>query len=566
MPDNNKVCDSVLRLRIAMIDERIRKTNWPALAVLVLVALLLRLPRLGQSLWFDEACMSEQRIGTLAQLLTTIHVDIHPPLYLVFAFLWNGIFGDSEVSLRIPSLLAGLASLPLVFFLARRWVGEGAAWLTVGLLAISPVHIWYSIEGRLYAPMLLLALVALSLFPRLVAGELQRRGWWAYAALVAAMLALHYYLAVFVALLFVAGLVAPRLGWTERRPRPLLWIHGAGLVAIAGWVLFKAKLIGFETSQGYLRPFTPTEVYRFLFQWSWTGNCLAAGAETSSPRAWAWLLFQGLGVLAFTRGLLELLRRRRELPFGPLLVAGFACLPAFLFVLPLVGMPRTYIERSLIASLPFFFVIASLGLVSLRPALLRRGAVALLTALSLANLLAYYGFGDRWTVYKPHPDWRAAAAWFGEELEAGAAGRSIFTPYPHCRSLPYYDARIQDARNLAPSADAARRGVAAFERVFGESLGGRLGSFAESIATDFEAGKAELARGTELFVRPLGDGRLESLDVERFGADGVFYLLDNRWHDSSDGRVERLARSPRLELLEQHDFGGIAVFSVRAVE
>ena len=58
----------------------IRHTAW-LLAAMVLTALLLRLPLLGRSVWFDEACMSDQRIGTWPQLLATLYVDIHPPLF-----------------------------------------------------------------------------------------------------------------------------------------------------------------------------------------------------------------------------------------------------------------------------------------------------------------------------------------------------------------------------------------------------------------------------------------------------------------------------------------------------
>jgi hypothetical protein len=537
------------------------------LLALVLLALLLRLPNLNQSLWFDEACMSDQRIGTWEQLLSTIHIDIHPPLYLLFAHAWNGIFGDSELSLRIPSLLAGLGSLPLAFLLARRFVGLDAARGTVALLAVSPVHIWYSIEGRLYAPMLFFALLAIELFMRILDGQLSRRGYWLYATVIAVMLALHYYLAIYVLLFALIALAAPRMNWSARTPRAVVWINGVGLLLIAAWVSGKAALIGFQTSQGYLRPLSPLEVYRFLFEWCWTGNSLPAAidGESGHPRQLAWLFAQVVGVLLFGLGLLELWRRREQNSTGLLLLANFLCLPVFLFVLPLIGMPNTYIERSLLPSLPFFLMIICLGIASLRP-LLRGSAVVIVALLSIANLVAFYQFEDHWTVYKPHQDWRSAALYFAEELDEGAGGRPIYSGMPNCRSLPYYDARIQDARNLEPSVDSAKRGIEGFKDVLGEGLGGLLAGYATSVAEEFETQKAELHRNTRLFILPLGEAIPPSVESEEPGRDGILYLLDNLWHPTGAGRVQALVEGDRFEELDRRDLRGLTIFKVRDLQ
>src|SRR3990172_7421131 len=105
------------------------KRAWWLLAAFVLVATLLRVPLLDRSVWFDEACMSHQRLGTWEQLLATIYKDIHPPLYITFMHFWNGLFGDSERAMRFPPLVAGLASIPLMFWAGRSLVGDtGSLW------------------------------------------------------------------------------------------------------------------------------------------------------------------------------------------------------------------------------------------------------------------------------------------------------------------------------------------------------------------------------------------------------------------------------------------------------
>lgn len=97
-----------------------------ALGLAVAVALVLRLPGMAQSLWFDEACMSGQRVGGLAHQASLLRVDVHPPLYALRIVVSNRLFGDPEVSMRMLPLLSGLASLPLAFDVGRRLVGRRA--------------------------------------------------------------------------------------------------------------------------------------------------------------------------------------------------------------------------------------------------------------------------------------------------------------------------------------------------------------------------------------------------------------------------------------------------------
>src|SRR5205823_11736234 len=76
--------------------------------------------------------------------------DIPPPLYSIFMFAWVRLFGDAEWSIRLPSLLCGLLSLPLSYVIADRCLGRRTAVLSTFLLASSPVHFWYYYDARQY--------------------------------------------------------------------------------------------------------------------------------------------------------------------------------------------------------------------------------------------------------------------------------------------------------------------------------------------------------------------------------------------------------------------------------
>lgn len=523
----------------------------------VLLALALRLPLLGRSIWFDEACMSDQRLGTFEQLLATLYVDVHPPLYVTFMHFWNGLFGDSELSMRLPPLLCGLVSVPLVYWAGRWFVGDTAALWGALLLAISPVHAWYSAEARLYAPMVACTLLLAGTFERLTSDRPVRRRllWPVHLANLAVMLALHYYLAVFVVLLaLLAPFAARDRAATASR---ILLAHGIGILLLGGFVLVKRSLGTFETSQDYLRALDLGGLYAFFFDWCWTGHTLAA-VDHPLDRWAAWLQ-QGLGVLLAAAGLYRLWRYRRGHHLG-LLVPVFAlAIPGFLLAAAAAGLGATYLERSCLPSLPFLFLLAGSGLAALpRIPYLAAGASVLL--LGTASLIAFYGHVDTtWTVYKPNTDWRSAARWLGAEIDAGAAGRPVFTPTPNPRPLSYYEPRIQDVKNLTDATSPERIGDAVKRR-----LGDWFGDRAEAAFRRFAAHNHRLLEGAALKVyRSAGDPA--RLDLPARGRDGVCYLVRDEWHPhpSVDRSVEDLLAHPRVTVLETVRFPGMAVHKVR---
>jgi hypothetical protein len=526
-------------------------------AAFVLVGLCLRLPFLGRSVWFDEACMSDQRLGTFEQLLATLYVDIHPPLYVTFMHFWNGLFGDSEVSMRLPPLLCGLLTIPAMFWAGRWFVGDTAALWGALLMALSPVHVWYSAEARLYAPMVLCTLVLVGTFERLTSGRSPRRRllWTLHLGNLAVMLLLHYYLAVFVVLLAALAPIATR-GFTTTARR--LWIaHGIGLLLLGGFVLAKRALGHFETEQGYMRALDLPGLFQLVFDWCWTGHTLAA-VDHPLDRTAAFAQ-QALGVLLLGSGLWRVFRARTLHPQGLFVPVFLLTIPGFLLGAAGFGLANTYIERSCLPMLPFVFLLAGAGLVGLpRRAYLPTGAAALV--LCTASLIALFEYRDSdWTVYKPNSDWRSATQWLGAEIDAGGAGRPVFTSTPNPRPLSYYDVRIQDVKNLTDATDPARIGDAV-----GRRLGAWFGSFAAQTFQRFADHNARLLQGASLRVyRSAADPA--ALDLPRRMRDDICYVVRDEWHPptSIDRSVEDLLQHPRITVLETHRFSGITVYKVR---
>jgi len=76
----------------------------------------------------------------------------HPPLYYFLLRLWAGLVGDSVVSFRAFSVLAGLLVIPLGYWLGQELFGSRrAGWLAAALIAVSPFHVLYSQQARPYS-------------------------------------------------------------------------------------------------------------------------------------------------------------------------------------------------------------------------------------------------------------------------------------------------------------------------------------------------------------------------------------------------------------------------------
>ena len=203
-----------------------------ALGVLVLVALLLRLPLMDDSFFGDElSTYFVVRDHGPREVVELVRSDQEqtPPLFFVLAWFADLLGHDSSL-MRLPSLLAGLALVPVVYALGLRTAGRGAGLLGACLVALSPFLVFYATEARSYGVALLLA--TLSTLALVTALQTRERRWWAVYALASCLALYTHYTTVFV--LAAQGgwaLVACREQW-----RPLVAANVAAGLAFAPWL------------------------------------------------------------------------------------------------------------------------------------------------------------------------------------------------------------------------------------------------------------------------------------------------------------------------------------------
>ncbi len=133
-----------------------------ALLIVILFAFALRVHRLAaQSLWYDEAVTAHVASQGIPELTRWTADDIQPPLYYYVADAWTSMAGRTEWALRFPSVFFGVLAVALAWALARRLFGSQMAGLAAGLLsALSPLHVYYAQEARMYAQLTFLGMLA----------------------------------------------------------------------------------------------------------------------------------------------------------------------------------------------------------------------------------------------------------------------------------------------------------------------------------------------------------------------------------------------------------------------
>lgn len=197
-----------------------RSTIQPSLVWLGLLLLgfglrVYQLP--AQSLWYDEGVSWYLTGKSLPALTVWTADDIQPPLYYYLLWGWTRLAGTSEYALRFPSVFFGMISVPLLWVTARQLLGKRASWLASLLLALSPLHVYYAQEARMYTLLTFLGLLSSYLLLRLLKNQspnLQSSLTWAYVLSAVAALYTHYF-AFF--LLAAHTLYALYTGWLQIR-------------------------------------------------------------------------------------------------------------------------------------------------------------------------------------------------------------------------------------------------------------------------------------------------------------------------------------------------------------
>ena len=304
-----------------------------------------------------------------------------PPLSFLASWVSTRL-GHSPEVLRLPALLAGTATIPLVFALGTRTIGRRPALLASALTALSPFMIYYSAEARAYGLMMCFVVAAiLSMMCALDTGR--RRFWGAFAVFSAAAFLTHYTSA------FVLAAAVVWLLWFEPQARrPALISVAVAAVLVVPWIpgLIEDLRSPTVTILSALSPFTAHAVRIDIEHWGLGYPYSSAGGLRALPGTLA-LALLALAVVLVVIGIVTRLwtvtdprsalrvvqrdidtRRRRLVLVGLLLLATPLCeILASAFGNHIIGV------RDLAASWPFLALGAAAVVIAAGP---RVGLVA----------------------------------------------------------------------------------------------------------------------------------------------------------------------------------------------
>ncbi len=348
------------------------------MTVLILVALGIRL--LGvelQPLWWDEGFSVYFATESTPRLLELTSLDIHPPLYYLLLQGWYQLVGVGALQSRWLSILLGVLAIPLAWRVAHDLFGKRTAWLTGLFLTLSPFHIYYSQEVRMYALLVVLTLAAVIAW--------RRRAWLVLGvALLAGMLTQYYFA-------FLAGSLGLLVLW-ELREKHYSW-HGPlfalGLTfgGYLPWVIYALpRLITYVGGKLVVEADTPMTPLEFLPRHvaAWSVGHLS---PMMAPLGWVALVFAGFigfGVYQATR------QRATQAMVITILLWLLPTLGIFL-----VGLYAPFtdarIERQLLFVLPFFLILVAVG-VRYTWEKSRNSAIAVLFGIGVVSIISLSDF------------------------------------------------------------------------------------------------------------------------------------------------------------------------------
>ncbi len=375
------------------------------LGALLLLGTTLRLINLGrESLWLDEAISYLAARMPLAQIAKNTVQSSHPPLFYFLLHFWLKLMPDTDTAVKLLSVLWGILLIPAVYLFCQKLFGNRTISLTAALLvAVSPFHILYSHELRMYTQLMVLVVAGTAVYWQ--ARQTKKSGWWLVAGGLF-LLAVYTHLFAF---LVLAGTGLHAL-LEIRQNRRAFWMTTAMtaviLICFIPWL--NLMLADADPALGSLRPLQSAEILNPLKPLTAPVFLLFGMSST--------FWYSGLILFVFMAYLIIFLMELRklgrseissELKLTLLVIGCVLGLPILVYMIRPFFLP----ERTLAAAAPFLIILLSWGMTRRQSPLLYLTGIALL--LMLVGTVNYH-VGP---LIKP--PYRAATAYVADHAAPG---------------------------------------------------------------------------------------------------------------------------------------------------
>jgi 4-amino-4-deoxy-L-arabinose transferase-like glycosyltransferase len=350
----------------------------------VALAAVVRLIALGRkSFWLDEiASVAIARRPSPVFWHFLWHEEGNMALYYVLLKPWLHL-GYGEATVRLLSVVVGIACVPMMYALARRLLNERDALLAAALLALNSCAVSVSQEARAYAFVVLMVLLSTYLFVRLIETPTFSFAF-AYGLAAGVTCYFHYFGVLVPAAHAVSVIALP----PSRRPWRALMAGWALIVLLAAPVLWLIHSQDVVHISWVGRP-SWLELYHF-------GVFLAAdgGKGVGGALLVIELVLAGFFVAHWRK------TKDQQARWRACLIASMLCTPVAITLLVSIIRPAFY-HRFLIICLPGWLLMVTAGVANVPSSSWRRAAAVGVCLLSLVTTIMLYRHATE--------DWRGAA-------------------------------------------------------------------------------------------------------------------------------------------------------------
>ena len=407
-----------------MLTQRLSRITIPAI---LLLAFALRVFYLNErGLWYDEAFSVFLSKQNYASILLGTAADVQPPVYYFLLHLWMQLAGDSAFAARFYSVFFGVATVPILFCLARDLFGRRVGIAAALVVAIAPFHLAYSQEARMYSQLGFWSALAFLAFVRCWRSE--RKFWWVvFVVAGAGALYSHNLAIVSLGALGIWTIIDAVRARTSRLLRAMI-LAGAAMFALwLPWLIFVPSQFG-KIEQAYWVPIpTLVTLFQTLIVFTFDFDNAAAPSKLLPILLFGAILLPVIFALEIWR------RGRRESRVPIVLVATMAILPIGLLFVVSQWRP-VYVTRAL---MPVFLWYA-IGIAWIFVGMSRlpqRILAAAFGAIVIAVLPAYYTYAEF-----PRSPFQQADAMLRAQIKPGDAivhdNKMSFFP------MHYYDGTL----------------------------------------------------------------------------------------------------------------------------
>ena len=160
------------------------RTAGMLLGAITVLALVLRFIAIDSDLWIDEIApvIMYRDISPLAVVASYVSPNNHL-LNTLLVKLVTGVAGEREWAIRLPSVLFGVLTIPVMYWVSRSVMSRFASLGAALLLAVSYHHVFFSQNARGYASYLFFSLLATGFLVRSLDTD-RTRTWVGYVAVM----------------------------------------------------------------------------------------------------------------------------------------------------------------------------------------------------------------------------------------------------------------------------------------------------------------------------------------------------------------------------------------------